>query len=59
MEPSRTPLLDYFRRGEAPADLRLLAAKVVLAPRALEQLELLRLLVKEHGERETGARRPG
>ena len=47
MEPSRTPLLDYFRRGEAPADLRLLAAKGVLAPRALEQLELLRLLVKD------------
>ena len=48
MEPSRTPLLDYFRRGEAPADLRLLAARGVLAPRALEQLELLRLLVKDH-----------
>lgn len=47
MEPSRTPLLDYFRRGEAPVDLRLLAARGVLAPRALEQLELLRLLVKD------------
>src|SRR5262245_60719880 len=47
MEPSRTPLLDYFRRGEAPADLRLLAARGVLAPRALEQLELLRLLVRD------------
>jgi hypothetical protein len=47
MEPSRTPLLDYFRRGEAPADLRLLAARGVLAPRAIEQLELLRLLVKD------------
>jgi hypothetical protein len=47
MEPSRTPLLDYFRRGEAPVDLRLLAARGVLAPRALEQLELLRLLVRD------------
>ena len=47
MEPSRTPLLDYFRRGEAPVELRLLAARGVLAPRALEQLELLRLLVKD------------
>lgn len=47
MEPSRTPLLDYFRRGEAPVDVRLLAARGVLAPRAYEQLELLRLLVKD------------
>ena len=47
MEASRTPLLDYFRRGEAPVDLRLLAARGVLAPRAYEQLELLRLLVKD------------
>lgn len=45
MEATRTPLLDYFRRGEAPVDLRLLAARGVLAPRAHEQLELLRLLV--------------
>jgi hypothetical protein len=45
--PSRTPLLDYFRRGEAPVDIRLLAARGVLAPRAHEQLELLRLLVKD------------
>ena len=45
--PSRTPLLDYFRRGEAPVDIRMLAARGVLAPRAHEQLELLRLLVKD------------
>lgn len=45
--PSRTPLLDYFRRGEAPADIRMLAARGVLAPRAHEQLELLRLLVRD------------
>jgi len=47
VEASRTPLLDYFRRGEAPVDIRLLAARGVLAPRAYEQLELLRLLVKD------------
>ncbi len=45
--PSRTPLLDVFRRGEAPVDLRLLAARGVLAPPAHEQLELLRLLLKD------------
>src|SRR5688572_8784704 len=44
---SRTPLLDYFRRGEAPSDIRMLAARGVLAPRAHEQLELLRLLVRD------------
>jgi hypothetical protein len=45
VQATRTPLLDYFRRGEAPVDLKLLAARGVLAPRAYEQLELLRLLV--------------
>jgi len=43
----RTPLLDVFRRGEAPVELRLEAARGVLAPRAHEQLELLILLVKD------------
>ena len=43
----KTPLLDIFRRGEAPVDLRLLAARGVLAPRAHEQLELLILLLKD------------
>ena len=43
----KTPLLDVFRRGEAPVDLRLLAAQGVLAPRAHEQMELLMLLVKD------------
>jgi hypothetical protein len=42
-----TPLLDQFRRGEAPLDLKLLAARGVLAPRAHEQLELLILLVED------------
>jgi hypothetical protein len=43
----RSPLLDYFRRGEAPVDERLLAARGVVAPRAQEQLELLVLLRKD------------
>jgi hypothetical protein len=43
----KTPLLDVFRRGEAPVDLRLQAARGVLAPRAHEQMELLILLVKD------------
>lgn len=41
----RTPLLDVFRRGEAARDVRLLAARGALAPRALEQLGLLVFLV--------------
>lgn len=40
----RTPLLDFFRRGEAARDARLLAAQGALATRALEQLALLVLL---------------
>jgi hypothetical protein len=41
----RTPLLDFFRRGEVARDVRLLAAQGALAPRAHEQLGLLVLLV--------------
>src|SRR5687768_10533809 len=41
----RTPLLDFFRRGEVARDVRLLAAQGALAPRAHEQLGLLMLLV--------------
>ena len=40
----RTPLLDCFRRGEVAADIRLMAAQGLLAPRAHEQLGLLVLL---------------
>jgi hypothetical protein len=43
----RTPLLDLFRRGEAPADVRMLAARGALAPRAHEQLALLMLLATD------------
>lgn len=41
----RTPLLEFFRRGEVARDVRLLAAQGALAPRAHEQLGLLMLLV--------------
>jgi hypothetical protein len=40
----RTPLLDFFRRGEVARDLRLLAAEGAIAPRPIEQLGLLALL---------------
>lgn len=40
----RTPLLDLFSSGEAPVEVRLLAARGALAPGALEQLALLVLL---------------
>jgi hypothetical protein len=43
----RTPLLDFFRRGEVARDIRLLAAQGALAPRAHEQLGLLVLLVSD------------
>lgn len=44
----RTPLLDFFRRGEVAADIRLHAARGAVAPRAHEQLGLLMLLVDDH-----------
>lgn len=45
MDPGyRSPLIDFFRRGEVARDVRLLAAQGVLAPRAHEQLALLVLL---------------
>ncbi len=47
----RTPLLDCFRRGDVPRDVRMMAARGALAPRAQEQLALLVLLVSD-GDRE-------
>lgn len=45
MDPGyRSPLVDFFRRGEVAHDVRLLAAQGGLAPRAHEQLALLILL---------------
>jgi hypothetical protein len=42
-----TPLLEFFKRGEATPDVKLLAAQGALAPRVHEQLGLLALLVKD------------
>src|SRR5919106_1839111 len=44
----RTPLLDFFRRGEVAYDVRLLAAQGAIAPRPLEQLGLLAFLTADH-----------
>ena len=45
MEPGfRSPLVDFFRRGEVARDVRLMAAQGALAPRAHEQIALLILL---------------
>ncbi len=43
----RTPLLDFFRRGDVAYDVRLLAARGAIAPRAIEQLGLLALLTRD------------
>jgi hypothetical protein len=43
----RTPLVDCFRRGDVPRDVRLLAAAGGVAPRAHEQIALLILLVED------------
>jgi hypothetical protein len=43
----RTPLVDFFRRGEVAREVRLLAARGAMAPRALEQLALLMLLLDD------------
>ena len=43
----RSPLIDFFRRGEVARDVRLLAAQGALAPRAHEQLALLVMLTDD------------
>jgi len=40
----RSPLIDFFRRGEVASDVRLLAAQGAIAPRVHEQVALLLLL---------------
>ena len=51
MDPGfRSPLIDFFRRGEVARDVRLLAAQGALAPRAHEQLALLILLSDDPDE---------
>lgn len=48
MDPGfRSPLIDFFRRGEVARDVRMLAAQGALAPRAQEQLALLVLLADD------------
>jgi hypothetical protein len=42
-----TPLLDFFKRGEVPRDVRMLAAEGALAPRAYEQLCILVHLLED------------
>lgn len=45
MDPGvRTPLIDFFRRGDVAQDVRMLAARGGFVPRAHEQLALLLLL---------------
>jgi hypothetical protein len=52
MDPGfRSPLLDFFRRGEVASDVRMMAAEGALAPRAHEQLALL-LLLSDDPERQ-------
>ncbi len=43
----RSPLLDFFKRGEVAKDVRLLAARGALAPRAHEQVALLVILTED------------
>jgi len=45
-----TPLLDFFKRGEVTREVRLLAAQGALAPKALEQLSILVLLLEDSDE---------
>ncbi len=52
MDPGvRTPLVDFFRRGEVARDIRLLAAQGAFAPAALDQVALL-LILKDDGDAE-------
>lgn len=43
----RSPMLDFFKRGEVAKDVRLLAASGKLAPRALDQIALLAMLTDD------------
>jgi hypothetical protein len=43
----RTPMLDFFRRGEVARDVRMLAAQGAIAPRPLEQLGILMVLTSD------------
>ena len=55
MDPGlRSPLVDFFKRGEAARDVCLMAAAGTLAPRAHEQLALL-VLLSDDGDPEVAA----
>jgi hypothetical protein len=43
----RSPLIDFFKRGEVAKDVRLLAARGAMAPRAQEQVALLAMLTSD------------
>ena len=43
----RTPMLDFFRRGEVARDVKVLAAQGAIAPRPMEQLGILMLLTSD------------
>lgn len=43
----RSPLLDFFRRGEAARDVRMMAAQGAIAPRPMDQLGLLAILTSD------------
>jgi hypothetical protein len=51
----RSPLLDFFKRGEVAKDVRLLAARGALAPRAHEQVALLAMLTDDGDAEVRGA----
>ncbi len=51
----RSPLLDFFKRGEVAKDVRLLAARGALAPRAQEQIALLAMLTEDGDAEVRGA----
>ena len=55
MDPGlRSPLVDFFKRGEVAQDVCLMAAAGTLAPRAHEQLALL-VLLSDDGDPEVAA----
>ncbi|MEO8678722.1 MAG: hypothetical protein ABI665_06735 [Vicinamibacterales bacterium] len=43
----RSPLLDFFRRGEVARDVRIMAAQGAIAPQPMEQLGLLAILAAD------------
>ena len=58
MDPGvRSPLIDFFRRGEVAADVRQLAASGALAPSAIEQVALLLILHDDADPRVTATAR--